>query len=34
MGKLFLLLDEGKWQKGRNGGQYFLLAGTEGTYRD
>jgi len=35
MGILFLLLGKGiEWQESRNGGQYFLLAGTEGTYGD
>jgi len=33
---LFFLLGKGiEWQEGGNGGQYFLLAGTEeGTYGD
>jgi len=33
MGIHFLLLwGESEWQKGGNGGQYFLVDGTEGTY--
>jgi len=33
MGIRFLLLrEESEWQKDGNGGQYFLVGGTEGTY--
>jgi len=35
MGMQFLLLGEGsERQKGGNGGRYFLVVGTEGTYGD